>query len=65
MKKEDCEKLLTILGKRLREGEDALHALRQMEELPESSFRASTLKGAEKMVSDWAEETVKQIQELG
>lgn len=64
MKREDCENLLVILGKRLREGEDVLHALRQMEELPESSFKASTLKGAEKMVSDWAEETVAQIQKL-
>lgn len=65
MKREDCEALLVILGKRLREGEDALHALHQMEELPESSFKASTLKAAEKMVSDWAEETVAQIQKLG
>lgn len=62
MKREDCEALLVILGKSLREGEDVLHALRQMEESP---FKTSALKAAEKMVSDWAEGTVAQIQKLG
>lgn len=62
--RETFDKLLNVLGRRLREGEDALRLLAQMEGLPEGPAKATMVASATTIVKAWADGVKADVQAI-